>query len=797
MRIAQGLKLNGKIVFTVLFASLLMFPVISLFAVINARNQMIDSADRTAQKNISQNLLAIANSLWNFDKAALKSSLTGLTLTGPIFRAEVWENGDRYIVAQRSDSAFHVEHVLEIPLLAPDDRTVIGSLHVSVSYKAVDQAIFDRSIAEVVSQLLEICGLAGILLIIIHRLVIRHLESMSKAVNVNRKVNTSQNGYSEPREISLHRGPSSLDELDILVHAINGFYRDRTLAEQTLLQDLAERKRVETALELSEAKLSEALKISKLAYCEYSIPDKEFLFNSQYYALHKTNDIAEGGFRMSFQDYAQRLLHPEDIPIVFKTLQKAIESDIGLAQTEARIICVDGEIRWMLIHYKREQKENMCPNQMVIGVHQDMTSSKHAEQQRETIMRLTAQKEAAELANQAKSRFLAAASHDLRQPIHALHLFLGTLKNLTLPTSAQKPLLNVLRCTESIDEMFVALLDVSRLDAGLIQVNITVFPVMPLLKRIQHETEPLAKEKGLHLVVVPCSAWLHSDPLMVERILRNLVVNAIRYTHVGRVLVGCRRRTDGRLCIGVFDTGIGIPTDRQEKIFKEFYKDGSTHPSQPGLGLGLSIVYRLSKLLSAPLRLESTVGKGSQFSVSLPRVTSAGVCQRPALLSDGEINCSGNTVVVLDDDDVILDATCGLLEQWGCLAIRAETIGEAIRLAAESSKTPDALICDYHLRGSETGIDAITILREEFNSDIPALLITGDTSPQHITTLKQAGFRVAYKPLREQEFKKALAALLQIPSSDLKSHGNIETGKLITEVAPEKESANTLLIPYH
>jgi signal transduction histidine kinase/ActR/RegA family two-component response regulator len=436
------------------------------------------------------------------------------------------------------------------------------------------------------------------------------------------------------------------------------------------------------------------------------------------------------------------------------------KTDAGfLSQIETRIICDDGEMRWVLIRFKIDRNDNGHMLKL-IGVNQDITGRKIAEQQSALVAKLSVQKEAAELANQAKSRFLAAASHDLRQPIHALHLFLGTLNNLDLPPQARRPLANVLRCTESIDEMFVALLDVSKLDAGLIEPQFSDFPVITVLNRIRNECTPQAQAKGLSLHIVPSSAWIRSDPMMVERILRNLVTNAIRYTSSGRIVVGCRRKRDSTLELAVYDTGVGIATEDQDKIFGEFYKAGFSQLGQPGLGLGLSIVDQLAKLLSAPLRLISSEGSGSMFAVTFPQTTNTGIRNLPAPPSSEDFNLAGYTVLVLDDDDAILEATRGLLEQWGCCVITANTIGEAVKLIMEFPKLPDALICDYRLRGKENGATAVSIICEEFNSEIPAMLITGDTSPKRILKLKETGLPVLHKPLKENDFRKALAALI-------------------------------------
>ena len=381
-------------------------------------------------------------------------------------------------------------------------------------------------------------------------------------------------------------------------------------------------------------------------------------------------------------------------------------------------------------------------------------------QQTELLARLSAQKEAAEIANQAKSRFLAAASHDLRQPIHALHLFLGTLKHLELPDQAQRPLANVLRCTESIDEMFVSLLDVAKFDAGLIAPQISDFPIMTVLNRLRHECTPQASFKGLQLEVVPSSAWIKSDPLMVERILRNLVTNAIRYTSSGKILVGCRRRAEHKLELAVFDTGVGIAPDQQGKIFGEFYKADLADMNQAGLGLGLSIVDQLSKLLSAPLRVASAEGRGSMFAVTFSLSQDINIDYLSIQPLASQANLKGCTILLIDDDAIILEATRSLLEQWGCTVIAAEDVNTAIALLMHAPKLPNAMLCDYRLRGKENGADAITLICEEFNTNIPALLITADTSPKRIIQLQATGIPVLHKPIRDDELKVALARLL-------------------------------------
>ncbi|HTU61892.1 MAG TPA: HAMP domain-containing sensor histidine kinase, partial [Polyangiales bacterium] len=290
----------------------------------------------------------------------------------------------------------------------------------------------------------------------------------------------------------------------------------------------------------------------------------------------------------------------------------------------------------------------------------------------ELVAQLTAQKEAAEAANLAKSRFLAAASHDLRQPIHALNLYLGAFAQLQLSRPAGALLGKVRQCASIMDEMFRTLLDVSKLDAGAVKPQISGFALAPLLARVRLEFEPQARAKGLQLRVLQCSAFAKSDPALVERILRNLVSNAIRYTEKGSVLVGCRRVPDG-VRVSVYDTGVGISQSEQSLVFEEFYQVGNPERDRSkGLGLGLAIVERLARLLNARVTLRSQKGRGSLFAFDLERAAPVEVPAVPAARPVGSArDLAGTLVVVVDDEELILDAAQTLLQQWNCAVIAA------------------------------------------------------------------------------------------------------------------------------
>jgi signal transduction histidine kinase/ActR/RegA family two-component response regulator len=377
------------------------------------------------------------------------------------------------------------------------------------------------------------------------------------------------------------------------------------------------------------------------------------------------------------------------------------------------------------------------------------------------VLRLTEQKNAAEAANLAKSRFLAAASHDLRQPMHALNLYLGTASSCEMSEPARTAVASARQCAEAMDEMFRALLDVSQLDAGSVRSHVEVFPISMLLNRSFMEFEPQARERSLSLHVVQSSAWVRSDPALVERILRNFVTNAVRHCERGRILIGCRLRGD-IVRLSVHDTGPGIPEHHQAAIFEEFFQLKNPERDRgKGLGLGLGIVKRLAHLLRVSVILQSSPGHGSMFAVDLPRAAEAdavpGLPHEKAVQGD----LSNVMVLVVDDERSILRATQGLLETWGCAVATATNAAEAIACVNAMDRLPDLLICDYRLRANENGIDIVHAVRRAVGMETPALLVTGETSPDQLRTLHESGLPVLHKPLQEKSFRQALERLVK------------------------------------
>jgi signal transduction histidine kinase len=351
-----------------------------------------------------------------------------------------------------------------------------------------------------------------------------------------------------------------------------------------------------------------------------------------------------------------------------------------------------------------------------------------------------------ELANLAKTRFIAAASHDLRQPLHALGLLIGQLDLGTNRADRRQIIARVGTAVSNLNELVNALLDISKLDTGAVNPDIRSFPIEPMLRNIETLSLATAREKSLRLRVPISDVWVRSDCVLLERILLNLVSNAIRYTERGGIIVGCRRRGDS-VRIEVRDTGIGIPADQQEKIFGEFYRVGGIEAGGAGLGLGLAIVDRLCRLLKHPLELASICGKGSRFSLTVPLAPAQ---SEPSAASDSLLDLArpfaDRFVVIIDDDKLVLDGVGGLLRGWGCHVSAFTSAAAAKASLMERCRVPDLIICDHHLTKGETGAKVIPDLRRTLNAPIPALLITGDISPERKQEAEMGGYELLQKP---------------------------------------------------
>jgi signal transduction histidine kinase len=364
-----------------------------------------------------------------------------------------------------------------------------------------------------------------------------------------------------------------------------------------------------------------------------------------------------------------------------------------------------------------------------------------------------------EAANLAKSRFLAAASHDLRQPLHALNLFVTQLRRETDQAEQARLVERIDASVAAMNELFSSLLDISKLDAGVVTPSVSDFPVDDLLKRIEMTFAAAAREKGLRLRVISNRAFIRSDFILLERILLNLVSNAIRYTVGGGVMVGCRRRGD-TLRIEVWDSGIGIPEDQRSSIFREFYQlPAAERDRSGGLGLGLAIVDRLCRLLGHPIELISQLGRGSRFVVVVATAPRRRLIEQP--LETVTDQTMGKLVLVIDDDALVLDSMRGALKSWGCNVVTASSGAAALACLAELERTPDLIISDYRLADGDNGIRAIERLRKALSAPVPAFLISGDTAPERLREARASGYYLLHKPVLPITLRATISQLLK------------------------------------
>ena len=411
------------------------------------------------------------------------------------------------------------------------------------------------------------------------------------------------------------------------------------------------------------------------------------------------------------------------------------------------------------------------------------------------LIRLRAEKQAAdearqqaEIANRAKTQFFTAASHDLRQPLHAMGLFAEALRQRVREPAGQKAtdgaqrpnhdaevahLVNSINeSVDALEGLFSELLDITRIDSGGVEVHTAHFAVGDILRKLRLHFEPAAFEKGLSLRLRGGGRVVQADPLLVERILRNLVSNAIRYTDDGSVLVSCRQR-GATVLLQVWDTGLGIREAEQARIFEEFYQVPTTAPVSPeqrkGLGLGLAIVKRLADLMNAPLTLRSRPGHGTVFTLELPlgrapRLPAAA----PTLKGPVGLTLDDRLIVIVEDEPAVRAGLEVLLQGWGAAIESFDSVAAATRWAASTDAAPtrpDLLIVDYRLEGGLTGVDALVALRSRFGADVPAIVVTGSTMTGHDAEAQRHDFHLLIKPVLPNKLRAMIAFKLNVKAA--------------------------------
>jgi signal transduction histidine kinase/CheY-like chemotaxis protein len=369
---------------------------------------------------------------------------------------------------------------------------------------------------------------------------------------------------------------------------------------------------------------------------------------------------------------------------------------------------------------------------------------------REIELALKQAKQQAELANQSKTRFLAAASHDLRQPLNSALLFLESINDEGLAEGDLGLVRRSRLALAALNNLLGTLLDVARLDAGDIEANVVDFPLAALLERLGPEFQAVARAAGIGLRLRPSDVWIRTDAHLLETVLRNLISNAIRYTPRGSVLIGCRRREQG-LMICVYDTGVGIESAHLEAIFDAYYQVPSAdRRSNAGIGLGLSIVSRIGNLLSLERVVRSVPGRGSLFAVVVPYGSAAEetTTQTPAqYVTPGVRRSRPALVVVIDDNEDALAGMAAVLAKWGCRAVTATAATDAVVQLISGDLRPDLIVSDYHLADGIKGDEAIAEVQREFDGPSAAAIMTSDPDPTLRKNLQERGFVVLDKPL--------------------------------------------------
>ena len=367
-------------------------------------------------------------------------------------------------------------------------------------------------------------------------------------------------------------------------------------------------------------------------------------------------------------------------------------------------------------------------------------------------------RDVAEAANLSKTRFLAAASHDLLQPLNAAKLFVSALTAGHLPDGEAAIAKRVESAFSSVETLLNALLDISKLDAGGGEVAVSAFPIARILDPVAEEFRPLAASRGLRFQVVPSRAVVRSDPHYLRRIVQNLVGNALKYTVSGGVVVGCRPR-GASLRIEVWDSGVGIPASEKRRIFEEFHRIDMANPrAERGMGLGLAIVDRACRLLGHPVDIRSAEGQGSMFAVTVPLGASSEVearAEAPPVL-DFATGDGGMIALLIEDDPAVRSATAALLGRWGVDVLEAGSAREALDLVEQLGMAPDVLLVDYHLGDGGTGLHAVARLREAFNRPLPAILITADRSRAVALEAERAHAQVLTKPVAPAKLRSLL-----------------------------------------
>lgn len=444
-----------------------------------------------------------------------------------------------------------------------------------------------------------------------------------------------------------------------------------------------------------------------------------------------------------------------DVQALRQFLAALRKGDAGLDDAEITITLPALGIRSFKVSARTIGEEPAAKRKILLSII-DVTDAKRESEA------LAAAKAMAERANIGKSRFLAAASHDLRQPLQTINLLQGILMKRATDEDTRKLLGRLDDTVSAMSNMLDKLLDINQLEAGIVRPEIVDFPINSLLSRMKADFSFLAAEKGLRWSVIPCRLFGRSDPRLLDQMIRNLVSNAFKYTSSGKLLLGCRRRP-GIIRIEVLDTGIGLPMDQARKIFEEFHQlDNPARDSSLGLGLGLSIVKRLGDLLGHSIDVRSIPGYGSAFAIEIPLAVSGETSEaRPVEPARDNHSPACGTVLVIEDDPSVREMIKLLLDQEGYHTTVAADVATALELAGNAATRPDLVIADYNLARGVSGLDAIASLRKRLQRDIPAIVLTGDISTGTLRAIADHGYTQLNKPVKAPQLVRLIQDLLQ------------------------------------